>query len=459
MTVRVPRARPRHRVDPALSTAPPRLSPHACGVGIVAGAGVVALMWGVQARPSARLDALFATAAHLTGLLGGYGVVVMLLLMARIPAVEHGVGADQLARWHTWGGRLVFTAIAAHAVLALFAYAAYRSVDVITAGTGLFGYPGVAAAVVGLVLLLAVGVTSARAVRRRISHESWRAVHLATYVAAALCFVHQLAGPDVAGGGPFTLWFWSLLHAQAAVLLFWYRVVVPIRRALRHDLRVARVRVEAPGIVTIEFTGRHLDELQAESGQFFRWRFLTRRLWRTALPFSLSAPVRDDLLRITVKAAGDHSRRVRRIRPGVRVVAAGPFGALTAHRRKRRKVLLLAGGVGIAPLRALFETLPGEPGDVTLLYRASHPELLVLSEELQSIAQQRGAALHYLLGPSDAEADPLSRDRLRALVPDLADHDVFLCGPPGMTRAATLALQQAGVPVERIHSEEFAMTS
>ncbi|WP_405782912.1 ferric reductase-like transmembrane domain-containing protein [Streptomyces sp. NBC_00859] len=458
MTVRVPRARPRHRIEPVLSTAPPRLSPHTCGVAIVAGAGAVALMWGAQAQLSARLDALFATGAHLAGLLGAYGVVVMLLLMARIPAVEHGVGADQLARWHAWGGRLVFTSIAVHMVLALFAYAAYRDIDVITAGVGLLGYPGLAAAAAGTVLLLAVGVTSARAVRRRISHESWRAVHLATYLSAALCFVHQLGGPDVAGGGPFAVWFWSLLHAQAAVLLVWYRLVVPVRRALRHDLRVSRVRAEAPGIVTIEFTGRFLDELQAESGQFFRWRFLTRRLWRTALPFSLSAPVRDDQLRITVKAAGDHSRRVRRIRPGVRVMAAGPFGALTAHRRKRRKVLLLAGGVGIAPLRALFETLPGGPGDLTLLYRASNPDLLVLREELQSIAQRRGAALHYLLGPSDADTDPLSRGRLRALVPDLAEHDVFLCGPPGMTTAATLSLLQAGVPEDRIHCEQFAMT-
>jgi ferredoxin-NADP reductase len=206
--------------------------------------------------------------------------------------------------------------------------------------------------------------------------------------------------------------------------------------------------------VTIRGTG--LERLCAEPGQFFRWRFLTRRLWRTALPFSLSAPVHDDTLRITVKALGDHTRRIRRLRPGTRVLTTGPFGALTAHRRTRRKVLLLAGGVGITPMRALFETLPGGPGDVTLLYRASDAEGLVLRAELERIARERQAALHYLLGPSDASFDPLAPQALRNLVPDLAAHDVYLCGPPTMARAATDALVRAGVPARRIHSEDFS---
>ncbi|MEU9176627.1 hypothetical protein AB0C90_07220 [Streptomyces sp. NPDC048550] len=223
--------------------------------GMLGGAGVVALLWAAQVRPSARLDALFATAAHLTGLLAGYGVLVLLLLMARVPAVEHGVGADRLARWHALGGRHVLLLCFGHALFALCGYAAHQGVDVVSAVRELFGYPAVAA--------------------------------------ASLAFGHQLAGPDLALAG---------------------------------------------------------------------WRFLQRRLWHTALPFSLSAPVQGRALRITVKALGGHSRRIRRLRPGTRVIATGPFGALTAARRTRPKVLLIAGGVGITPMRALFETLPGGPG-------------------------------------------------------------------------------------------------
>ncbi|MFE5026006.1 ferric reductase-like transmembrane domain-containing protein [Streptomyces sp. NPDC056656] len=446
--------RPTRRPRIGRPAAPLRISPGALRAGIVVGGIGVSALWAVQVEPSARLDVLFVTGAHLTGLLAGYGILVMLFLMARIPAVEHGVGADRLARRHAAGGRHVLVLCAAHPVLAVCGYATHAGTDLVSTVVDLLGYPAIAAAFAGTALLVAVGVSSARAVRRRVTHETWRALHLLTYLGAALGFVHQLAGPDVASG-VVTRWLWALLHATVAVLLVWYRLVVPIHQALRHSLRVVAVHGEGPGVFSVVMQGIGLDGLRAEPGQFFRWRFLRGGLWHTSLPFSLSAPVRGDELRITVKALGRHTRRVRRLAPGTRVLATGPFGALTAHRRTRRKVLLLAGGVGITPLRALFETLPGAPGDLTLLYRAGTAEQLVLSGELEAIARSRQAALHYLLGPSDASFDPLAPQALRNLVPELAEHDVYVCGPPGMTAAATAALVRAGVPEGHIHAECF----
>ncbi|MEV0096680.1 ferredoxin reductase family protein [Streptomyces sp. NPDC050738] len=447
--VRVSAARPGSHPAPPL-----RLAPRALRAGIGAGAFVVVALWVLQAEASARLDAIFASGAHLSGLLAGYGILTMLLLMARVPAIEHGVGADRLARWHAFGGRYVLTLCAGHAVLALCGYAAHTGTDLLTATTDLLGYGGIAAALAGTVLLAAVGVSSVRRIRERLPHETWRAVHFLTYVGAALAFAHQLVGPDIASSAV-SVWLWAMAHATVAVLLIWYRVVVPIRQALRHSLRVVAVRHESPDVVSVVMQGIDLSQLQVEPGQFFRWRFLQRRIWHTALPFSLSAPVHGDTLRITVKAVGNHTRRIRRLRTGTRVLASGPFGAMTAHRRTRRKVLLLAGGVGITPMRVLYETLPAGPGELTLLYRAHNAAQLVLRAELEEIAQRRRAALHYLLGPSDSSFDPLAPQALRNLIPDIADHDVFLCGPPGMAAAATAALEKAGVPEDRIHSEQF----
>ncbi|MGW2627974.1 ferredoxin reductase family protein [Streptomyces chattanoogensis] len=445
---------PRPVRAPRTPPPPVRTSPRALRTGLGAGAGLVLALWLVQVAPSLRLDALFATFAHLSGLLAAYGILVMLLLMARVPAIEHGIGADRLARWHALGGRYVLALVLSHAALALCAVSAHNGTDVLTAALGLLGYPGLAAATAGTAALAAVGISSARAARRRLRHETWQALHLLTYLGTALAFAHQLSGPDLAGG-PLAAWLWTMLHTTVAVLLVWYRLIVPVRQVLRHGLRISEVRTEGPDVVSIVIEGLALDALRAEPGQFFRWRFLDRRLWRTSLPFSLSAPPRNDTLRITVKACGDHTRRVRRLRPGVRVWATGPFGAMTAHRRTRRKVLLLAGGVGITPMRALFETLPGGPGDLTLLYRAGNAAQLVLRDELETIAEARGAALHYLLGPSDGPFDPLAPRALDNLVPGLPEHDVYLCGPPGMARAAITALKRAGVPASRIHAERF----
>jgi RNA polymerase sigma-B factor len=110
-------------------------------------------------------------------------------------------------------------------------------------------------------------------------------------------------------------------------------------------------------------------------------------------------------------------------------MAEGPYGAMTAARRTRRDVLLIAGGVGITPMRALFETLPLAPGqDLTLLYRARNPEDLVFRHELDQVARYRGARVHYLLG-----ADPgcLSAPAPLRLFPNLTQRDVYLCGSPG----------------------------
>jgi predicted ferric reductase len=270
--------------------ASPRFSPRALRWGIRGGGLLVTALWAVQAMASLRTEDLFTAVAHLTGLLAGYGVVVMLLLIARVPAIEHGVGADRLARWHAWGGRYVLALCAAHALFALLGYAVAEEIDLTDATAELLRYPAGAAAVAGFGVLVVVGILSARRIRVRVSHETWRAAHTLMYVGAGLAFAHQLSGPDIAGS-LLAAWVWSMLHTTVGVLLVWYRLVVPLRMALRHGLRVEEVRREAPDVVSVCVRGRDLAALRAEPGQFFRWRFLTRRLWRSALPFSLSAPV------------------------------------------------------------------------------------------------------------------------------------------------------------------------
>jgi ferredoxin-NADP reductase len=222
-------------------------------------------------------------------------------------------------------------------------------------------------------------------------------------------------------------------------------------------MRVAAVTRENANTVSVYVTGHSIGRLRAESGQFFRWRFLTRDLWWAANPYSLSAAPRPDTLRITVKMGGDHSRSLLTLAPGTRVFAEGPYGGMTADCRRRRKVLLIAGGVGITPLRALFESLPGRPGDVTLLYRARTEHDLVLRAEIESIAQRRGSRVHYLMGPSRADHhDHLATRRLAGLVPNLREHDVYLCGPETMMAATRRALIEAGVPRRHIHHESFS---
>lgn len=437
---------------PAVRWAPPRAAPTPVLLVIVAGAGAAA-GWPLVVDLSAPGPVqVVGVVARTSGMLAGYGVLVMLALVSRSPALERGVGADVLARWHARGGRLVVVLVLLHAWAAVVGWAQSRQVSVTAGLWQVLQLPWLVAATAGTLLLLAVGAVSARAARRRVSYEAWHAVHLLTYLGIALSFAHQLAGPDLAGNRALQVG-WSLLYAHVFALLLRHRVLTPLRQASRHRLRVAAVVPEGPGVVSIEVEGEHLEELRAEPGQFFRWRFLTPDTWRTAHPFSLSAPPTDSRLRLTVKALGQGSAHVQAVPVGTWVLAEGPYGAMTGSRRTRRDVLLIAGGVGITPMRALFETLPLAPGqDLALVYRARGTDPPLFQRELDEIAHRRGARVHYLLGD-----DPgcLSAPGLLGLVPDLARRDVYLCGSPRMAGAVRSALREAGLPAAHLHEERF----
>jgi predicted ferric reductase len=438
--------------------APVSVRPEAVLVAIGAGAVAVIALWWQNTFYVHGLADWLTNAGRITGLLAGYAVVVLLALMSRAPALERGVGTDRLARWHAMGGRYTVSLAVAHTLLIIWGYAVSAHTNVVhQTATLVTTYPDVLMATVSVLMLVAIGIASARAARRRLRYETWHFIHLYTYLAIALAFSHQFStGADFRNDAK-ARWLWAALYVFVAAVLIWYRFVTPVRRALRHQMRVVEVRPESADTVSVYVTGRHLDALRAEAGHFFRWRFLTRSLWWAANPYSLSAAPRPDLLRITVKVVGEHSAALRALAPGTRVLAEGPYGSFPGARRRGRKVLLLAGGVGITPLRALFETLPGRPGDITLVYRANAQTDFVLREELDLIAHQRGARVHYLMGPPKSGGkDHLSAARMKRLIPDLAEHDVYLCGPAGMMAAAEIGLRQAGVPRRHIHQESFA---
>ncbi|MGW2552840.1 ferredoxin reductase family protein [Streptomyces sp. NPDC001635] len=430
-------------------------------VALWAGAAGVIWMWWTNTPSIADNSGRILNAGRITGLLAGYLMALVVLQMARVPALERRVGSDRVARWHAMTGRYTICLVLAHLFLTMWGYA-------LQSGTGLGGIvrqtvdsvqqlPDVGKATIGTGLLLLIGLISIGPIRRRLSYDLWYHVHLLTYAATYLSFWHQLSTGNEFVAQAWARTAWYVLYGSVTALVIWFRIITPIRLNMRHRLRVEAVVEETPGIVSVLMTGRKLHRMGAAAGQFFRWRFLAPGMRFSSHPYSLSAAPRPNMLRITVKAIGDHSSALRDLRPGTRVWAEGPYGALTADRRSRGKVLLLAGGVGITPMRALFETLPGAAGDLTLLYRANSTQDLALWDELAQIAEERGARLMYAVNSPEGERPDISADTLRRKLPDIDRHDVFMCGPPGFAQQVYEALRGAGVPARRIHHESFEM--
>jgi predicted ferric reductase len=444
---------------------PRRWSLQAGDLAAVAGglAILVVLMW-FRHGGAADLGSpagLLTAVGQLTALLGTYAALLQLVLMSRSPFLDQVVGPDRLAWTHRWLGFATTWLIGGHVLATTTGYALAEGRGLLDQSLTFVGtYPFVLLAAAGFALFVLVTVTSVRAARRRLAYETWFGLHLYAYLAIALAFAHQLAvGTDFVDD-PVAVAFWVCLYAATAALVLAFRVGQPLVLAARHRFTVANVLVEAPGVVSIYVTGRQLDRLPVRAGQFFLLRLLTPDGWWRAHPFSLSAAPNGRFLRFTVKDLGDWTGgRLQQLPVGTRLILEGPYGVLTGARRTRRKVALVAAGVGIAPLRALLEALPAGPGEIVLVYRARRPEEIVFRDELDAIARARGATIRYVVGPRGSPAvgpDPLGPTGLAALIPDATERDVYLCGPLPMMDRARDALREIGVPRSRIHLERFS---
>lgn len=403
---------------------------------------------------------------RLTGLIASVLLLAQVLLMARIPTLEHAFGQDRLTRLHRLVGFTSFTLMLAHIGLITLGYADGRlRASVSTFWTLTVDNPGMLLAVAGTACLVMVVVTSIRAARRRLRYESWHLLHLYAYLGVFLALPHQLwTGQEFLTSPAATVYWWTLWAAAAGAVLV-FRVGLPAYRSAVHGLRVVSVVRETDDVVSVTMRGRHLDRLDALPGQFLNWRFLTGPGWMRAHPYSLSAAPDGQTLRITVKDLGDGSGALADVEPGTRVLIEGPYGRLHPGVRTRRKVTLMASGIGISPMRSLLEGLPQTPGDVTLLYRARSEDDLALGAELERIGRERGARVVYILGRRipgrdtwlpEAAAHLTDPEALRQLVPDIADHDVFLCGAAAWMEAAAAAARECGVPAQHIHLERFS---
>ena len=429
---------------------------------LVANGALIVAMW-VRHGGADHLSgpaAILTAAGQVTALLGTYLALIQLVLMSRSPWLDQVFGMDRLAWAHRWLGFATVWLIGGHAVFTTVGWSLGDGRSVLDEATNLLGtYPYVLMATAGMACLFAVAVTSVRAARRRLSYETWYGIHLYAYLAIILGFAHQLfVGTDFFND-PVARLYWISLYIVTAAMVLVFRFGQPIVTTLRHQTRIGSVVDEGAGVVSIYVTGRNLDRLAARSGQYFNLRILNRDGWWRAHPFSLSAAPNGRSLRFTVKSLGDWTARLQALAPGTRVALEGPYGTLTGARRTRQRVLLIAGGIGITPLRALMESLPARPGDLMLIYRASHQTEIVFRDELDALAAHRGSSVHYLIGrrgTREMPRDPLDAAGLHALAPDVRDRDVYLCGPFQLMESVRASLKTLGVPASQVHLERFA---
>jgi predicted ferric reductase len=396
------------------------------------------------------------TVAKFFGLHAALLLMFQLLLAARLPWLDRRIGMDRLTVWHRWVGFTLLWTVLTHATIIVLGYA---TLDDTSMGKTFVALAGVPASLIGMgaaATIVVVGALSTRYIRRRLRYETWHALHMLMYLALGLAFVHQLLETTTFKSSTFAFVYWWALWLFAFGSLMIGRIVVPLVRNSRHQFRVEAVVPEAGNVTSVYVTGRDLHRLRARAGQFCIWRFTGHNGWWRANPFSLSAAPNGRSLRLTAKAVGDTSAGLRQLPVGSKVFVEGPYGAFTALHRTRPGMLLIAGGVGITPVRALLEDQQMS-GDVVVLYRVRQPSDAVLVNEVQQLVAARRGRLHVITGRTGDGVRPFEPEGLMHLVPDIAQRDVYVCGPPAMTATVLASLRRLRVPSHQVHAEKFSL--
>jgi NAD(P)H-flavin reductase len=177
------------------------------------------------------------------------------------------------------------------------------------------------------------------------------------------------------------------------------------------------------------------------------------------VPISISGdPARPELLVHTIRTVGATTRALQRLRKGDWVGVRGPFGtAWPVAEARGHDVVLIAGGIGLAPLRpAIYHLLLHRPlyGRVVILYGARTPHDMLYAKQLRDWRSRFDVEVEVSVDRATVEwqgAVGVVTKLVQRSPFDPQSALAFICGPEVMIRYAAIALQQRGVPEPAIY--------
>ncbi len=414
-----------------------------------------------QLLTSGQTNLALIALARIFGLLAVYFVLSQLIFIGRVKWLEKQFGLDKLSIWHHLNGFFALLFILAHPFLLIIAYGGLNNLGFFSQTMDLIkNYPDVWQAVIAVLIFVSIVTLSVNFIRRHLKYEKWYFLHLLTYVAILLAFGHQLKL-----GGDFHnrlfVYYWYLLYALAFGQLIWYRFLTPLYNFFTHRFYLAQTVQENAGALSCYIKGQDMQTLKVQPGQFMIVRFLNKKLWWQQHPFSVSAPYDGQTLRLTVKPLGDFTSTLKdNVSAGDKILLDGPHGVFTLKQATKDKLLFIAGGVGITPIRAMLEQALQAGQEPVLLYGNRTASDIIFKDELDQLKQNHQFGLHYIVSDDSGwsgEQGQIDKERIRRLVPDLNNREVYLCGPVAMMKAVRKYLLELGLPKKLIHFEKFSL--
>lgn len=399
-----------------------------------------------------NLGSFIYALGRLFGLVGAIMILIQLMLIGRAKWFEGRYGFDSLAKLHQINGRLAIPLLVLHPIFLSIGKGGF---DVL-----LGFYPIIILPLIGLIIIILIVIISNPLIMRLMKYESWYYIHLFVYLVLPLVLLHPFLISSDFASVPAFLVYWIGLHIFVFANFIYFRILRPLLLYKKHQFVVERVAPETHDTVSLYISGKKMSQFRFLPGQFLLLRFLMKGLKWQVHPYSISALPDDTYVRVTVKALGDYSRQLTHIISGINVIIDGPYGKFTAATSVRDKILFIAAGSGITPIRPIIEQLIARGKDIILLYSNKTTNDVIFREELESLTRQYPLKIHYFFTretqiPRGAFAGRIATPRIQEIVPDLFDREIFLCGPIEMTKTLRIDLATLGFDSAFLYYERF----
>ena len=425
--------------------------------------GLFLVFWGWWPNNNDLLSngnfAIYLAVGRLSGLVLVYLILWQLLLISRVRWLEAVFGLGSTTVWHHRAGYAVLVLLFVHPIFLNLAYG-YGENFWLQLVKFFTQYEGLATAIISVILFILLVIFSIIFARVKSRYEVWYFTHLLLYAAIILAWGHQLKlGSDLQEENWFYI-FWICLYIFTIINLLFYRFLRPLYFFYKYRFRVEKIIKENENVVSLYISGRQLKKFKWQAGQFAIWRFLAKGYWYEAHPFSIASISGGDHLRITVKALGDFTKKLANLPLGTPVILDGPAGIFVSKAAKKNKVLLLAGGAGVTPIRAILEDLATKK-DIILLFSNRQESDIIFRQELENLAQEHKFKVHFILSQADqwsGERGVIDLEKIRRLSPDYLERDIYVCGPAPMMMSIIKLLRGAGVKNSQIHWEKFSLS-
>lgn len=413
-------------------------------------------------RIVSRLDAWERAAAAL-GMVALVAMAIQFVTSGRFEAVSGRLGIDKIMAFHKIAAWWVLIALLLHPllyVLPTWADDPARGVERLTAYLTL---PHYRTGVVAFAALLGLVISSILRDRLPWRYEMWRVTHiLLGLVAVGGGLHHAVTTGRFSAMGPVHGLWWAIGLAAATVM------------AVLYGWRWAMLHRQPWQLVSVSKLADRIWELDIQpvkdttalgyaAGQFVWMTEGKRRFPLFDHPFSIADSPKRPGLSLIIKEAGDFTNTIGDLKPGTAIGIDGPYGEFTLAEHPGYGILLLAGGVGIAPIMGLLRDLVErrDPRPVRLAYAAGVPANFACLPEIEAARQVLDLQV-MLISEEDAAGwaglvGRLTPDRLRDLLQGLDSQRTvaLICGPGPMVSAVSDALLDLGLPMQKVIYERF----